>query len=145
MKYIVSKSVEIAEMLLTEIKKNKRDRIMIGLRGDLGAGKTATVQQLGKLLGVKEPIASPTFNLVKIYDLPDNLLGFKKLCHIDLYRLNKPSPADVSEIIEQITSQGVISAIEWPENSPQISQIVDVTVEIKPISPTRREVEIKWS
>lgn len=55
---------------------------LILLNGDLGAGKTTLTQFIGKALGVKRTINSPTFNIIKSYK-GTNL----KLHHMDCYRL----------------------------------------------------------
>ena len=59
------------------------------LQGDLGAGKTAFAQEVGKILGVADNMHSPTFVIEKIY--PINWKGFKNLIHVDAYRLEKES------------------------------------------------------
>ncbi|MBE6115143.1 MAG: tRNA (adenosine(37)-N6)-threonylcarbamoyltransferase complex ATPase subunit type 1 TsaE [Erysipelotrichaceae bacterium] len=55
---------------------------LITLEGDLGAGKTTFTKGLGKGLGIKRPINSPTFTIMKIYEG-----GRLPLYHIDAYRL----------------------------------------------------------
>jgi tRNA threonylcarbamoyladenosine biosynthesis protein TsaE len=59
--------------------------VLIALRGNLGSGKTTFVQALCKELGVVEGVKSPTYVLMKSYDI--NYKGFTKLIHIDAYRL----------------------------------------------------------
>lgn len=67
-----------AKIFANKLKGNE----LIALKGDLGAGKTTFTKFVGKELGVKEEIISPTFNIVKIYE---SKLGH--LYHIDAYRL----------------------------------------------------------
>src|SRR3989338_8753227 len=66
---------------------------LVTLSGELGAGKTAFVKAVAKALGVGEVVNSPTFVLEKIYPLPlfsqKSGKGFKRLIHIDAYRLEK--------------------------------------------------------
>ena len=69
---ILSKSLEetkiLAEEILGDISKipeEKRRSNIICLYGNLGAGKTAFCQILGKSLGVKGRIQSPTFLIQK--------------------------------------------------------------------------------
>ena len=52
------------------------------LVGDLGVGKTVFTQGLAKGLGIEEPISSPTFTIVQVYD--DGRLPFY---HFDVYRI----------------------------------------------------------
>lgn len=64
------------------IGKNVKKNMVILLDGDLGAGKTTLTQGIGKGLGVKRNITSPTFTIQKIYR------GEKmNLYHIDAYRM----------------------------------------------------------
>ena len=56
---------------------------VIGLSGDLGAGKTQLVKGLARGLGAIERVHSPTFALINQYDS-----GRLPLFHLDLYRLD---------------------------------------------------------
>ena len=55
---------------------------VIGLLGDLGAGKTTLVRGVARALHIYEVVQSPTFNIMKLY-----LKGDRPLIHIDAYRL----------------------------------------------------------
>ncbi|HRT59280.1 MAG TPA: tRNA (adenosine(37)-N6)-threonylcarbamoyltransferase complex ATPase subunit type 1 TsaE, partial [Candidatus Paceibacterota bacterium] len=59
--------------------------LVIGLTGDLGAGKTQLVKGLARGLGIPERVHSPTFALVNTY-----AGGRLPLYHLDLYRLETP-------------------------------------------------------
>lgn len=77
------------------------------LEGDLGVGKTVFSKGFGKGLGIQEPISSPTFTIVQIYEG-----GRLPLYHFDAYRI-----ADVEEMEEigyedYFFGQGVC-LIEW--------------------------------
>ncbi len=78
---------------LNELRALAQELIVEGyqhfaLRGDLGTGKTAFVQQAGALLGVAGPMPSPTFTLFAIYQLEQ-----AALYHFDLYRLHSADEA----------------------------------------------------
>ena len=80
---------------------------VIGLLGDLGAGKTTLVRGVAKGLHINEVVQSPTFNIMKLY-----LKGDRPLIHIDAYRL-----ADLNTDIgldEYIGYETGITMIEWP-------------------------------
>src|SRR3989344_4690866 len=91
MKYLSKSSEEtnkIAQDFLNALKLGTGATV-VALQGDLGAGKTAFAQEVGKILGVAENMHSPTFVIEKIYQI--DFKHFKRLIHIDAYRLEKES------------------------------------------------------
>lgn len=60
--------------------------VVVGLSGELGAGKTTFTQAFAKAIGVTEPVVSPTFILERVYRLPKKS-PFARFVHIDAYRL----------------------------------------------------------
>ena len=86
---------------------------VIALQGDLGAGKTTFAQHFGKLAGVSEDMASPTFVIMKSYNV--DWRGYKKLIHIDAYRLEKEEELLYLGWDELIKDSENIILIEWPE------------------------------
>jgi tRNA threonylcarbamoyladenosine biosynthesis protein TsaE len=82
---------------------------VIGLSGDLGAGKTQLVKGLARGLGVAERVRSPTFALVSIYES-----GRLPLFHLDLYRLETPEQIMAAGLEEYLQPAGV-AVIEWAE------------------------------
>ena len=87
---------------------------VIGLIGDLGAGKTLLVQ--GMALGLQVPesvrVTSPTFALVNEYRG-----GRLAMVHVDLYRLESASELEHLGLEELLEHEGV-SAVEWCERFP---------------------------
>ena len=80
---------------------------LITLSGDLGAGKTTFTKSLGKELGVKSTINSPTFTILKSYRMADGA----PLHHIDAYRLE----GLVQDLgFEECFDEGVC-VVEWPD------------------------------
>ena len=81
---------------------------ILALSGDLGAGKTTFVQGLAAALLITEPVQSPTFTYLNIYQ------GTCPLYHFDLYRMKTPFDFFALGFEEYLDAPG-ISAIEWPE------------------------------
>lgn len=86
---------------------------LITLSGELGAGKTTFVQALARALGVGEAVVSPTYVLMKSYDLTNQ--PFKKLVHIDAYRLAGAAEFAALEPASFLLDEEVLVCIEWPE------------------------------
>ena len=87
---------------------------LITLSGELGAGKTTLSQMIGKELGVEETMVSPTFVLEKIYNL-DGTHGFRKLIHIDAYRLTKGEELMALGFEELLKDASHLILLERPE------------------------------
>ncbi|MFA6095087.1 MAG: tRNA (adenosine(37)-N6)-threonylcarbamoyltransferase complex ATPase subunit type 1 TsaE [Candidatus Paceibacterota bacterium] len=106
--------------LLKKIKENPtKGAYVVGLQGELGAGKTAFTKGVARAFGLSDTVTSPTFVIEKIYSLPETVFGavnpFKKLIHIDAYRLDGGVEIEHlgwKEISEDPTN---LILIEWPE------------------------------
>jgi tRNA threonylcarbamoyladenosine biosynthesis protein TsaE len=78
------------------------------LQGELGSGKTALAQGLGRGLGVRDVINSPTFTILKEYR------GRLPLYHFDLYRIEDPEELLALGFEDYFGGDGVC-VVEWPE------------------------------
>lgn len=102
---------------------------VIGLVGDLGAGKTTFVQGLAAGLGAG-PATSPTFTLVHIYEG-----GRLPLAHVDLYRLDRE--AELEDVgFDDLVRQDIVVAVEWWDKFPQ--PVDHLEVRIEPLGDGRR-------
>lgn len=107
----------VAQKLLSMIE-NGPTATIVGLSGDLGAGKTTLVKAIAQELGVAETITSPTFVIAKYYDTKDE--RFIKLIHIDAYRIEDPKELEILgwETIKEEVNTLVV--IEWPEKVEEL-------------------------
>ena len=105
---------------------------VIGLLGDLGAGKTTFVQGLVQGMGSRDRVTSPTFTLVNLYRA-----GNLEVHHVDAYRLGAMAPEEDLEadavglgLDDLIGAKDVVVLIEWVELVPSLLSDATLTVRI---------------
>ena len=104
---------------------------LVLLMGDLGAGKTTFVRGILSGLGHIEPVRSPTFNILQIFETDPPVL------HADLYRLTSSIGIGLEDYLETH-----LCLIEWPERAPELAAAGNaITVEIA-FSETGRSVRV---
>jgi tRNA threonylcarbamoyladenosine biosynthesis protein TsaE len=110
---------KISKKLINKVLKmsNKKARV-VALSGELGTGKTTLTQELAKQFGIKDTVISPTFVIMKTYDIDpksDYYAHFKRLVHIDAYRLDSHLELYRIGWSEIQNDQDNLVIIEWPE------------------------------
>lgn len=101
------------DVVATLSKHNNQSAKLLLLEGDMGAGKTTFTKTLGKILGISyDDIHSPTFILKKEYLANHDY--FKKLVHIDAYRFEDPSEAEILKLENDLQNKDALIVIEWP-------------------------------
>lgn len=116
------------------------------LYGDLGAGKTTFMQGLSKGLGITHRIISPTFIIVRKYDITNNqypISNIKALYHIDLYRTETDADLEGIGLSEILSDKEAIVAIEWPEKMHNLPK-KRWEVHLKWLSENERNISIKY-
>lgn len=98
------------------IAKDLKPGDILGLIGELGAGKTTFVKGLAKALGITSRVVSPTFVIFKPYHVKDK--KFEHLVHVDAYRVEGEELQDVG--IEDYFNDGSVLAIEWADKIKKI-------------------------
>ena len=99
--------------------------MVISLTGDLGVGKSVFTQGLAKGLGIEEPVNSPTFTIVQVYEE-----GRLPLHHFDVYRIGDIEEMDEIGYEDYFYGEGVC-LIEWADLIREIlpEQMCRVTIE----------------
>lgn len=104
---------EAAQAFVIGLRPQTGAATVVTLSGDLGAGKTTFTQGIARALGVEEHVTSPTFVLEKVYELTDQ--KWKRLIHIDAYRLVSEHELEVLGWHDMAADPGNLIIIEWPE------------------------------
>lgn len=111
---------------------------VVGLYGDLGSGKTTFTQHLASTLGIEDHVVSPTFIIIKSYELKAK--SWKLLYHIDAYRL------EVAEDMEKLGWKEIVEnpenlvVIEWPRRIEKILPREYTRINFTFIDDTTREI-----
>jgi tRNA threonylcarbamoyladenosine biosynthesis protein TsaE len=95
---------------------------IIGLVGELGAGKTTFTQFLGEALGITKDMKSPTFILFREYStgLDANARGILKLVHADAYRIEDEDELWSIGFDDIITDPQTVTVLEWSDRIPSM-------------------------
>jgi tRNA threonylcarbamoyladenosine biosynthesis protein TsaE len=147
---VVSLSEEQTRSIGSRLGELLKPGLLVGLRGDLGAGKTRFVQGLARGLAIPdEEVSSPTFVLCHVYR------GRLTLLHVDVYRLRTIDEFRDLAVDEALDS-GAAVVVEWsdrvepalPEDRIDV-QLDDVGVDrrrlrIAGLGPVSREVVARW-
>ena len=88
-------SPEAMEQLGEEMGRMLRPGDLLVLTGPLGAGKTTLTRGIGRGLGIRGPVQSPTFVLARTHP---SLVGGPPLVHVDAYRLGSAAELDDLDI-----------------------------------------------
>lgn len=127
---------QIAEQFLVNLGPGP---MVVALEGDLGSGKTTFTQEVGKILGVGENMHSPTFVIMKIYEI--DWRGYKNFIHIDAYRLEEERELLKLGWAEIVKAPENLVFIEWPERVPGLIPASAKRIKFQFIDEETREVE----
>ena len=98
--------------------------LVIGLRGDLGSGKTTWVRAMLRGLGYAGRVPSPTYTLLEQYTC-----GELSIVHLDLYRLRGAEELENLGLRDWLEEPQRWIAVEWPERAPELAERCDLTLE----------------
>ena len=135
---------KLGKIILAKIKKATTVPAKVGtvvcLWGELGSGKTTLTQALARELGVKARVISPTFVLMKNYQLKTR--DYKLLVHIDAYRLEHEDELLKLGWQEIISDPKNLIFIEWPEKVKKIIPRKRFDVHLKHLGKNKRKIKV---
>ncbi|MBP6860469.1 MAG: tRNA (adenosine(37)-N6)-threonylcarbamoyltransferase complex ATPase subunit type 1 TsaE [Candidatus Pacebacteria bacterium] len=110
---------------------------LVTLSGELGAGKTAFVKAAARALGAPGEVTSPTFTLLKEYELQKDC-PFVRLIHIDAYRLKSGVELAPLRLSEALQMRENLVMLEWPEQVADALPAADVALKIEIVEDGRK-------
>ena len=135
---------ELAQRVARQWQGHAPCRLLVGLEGPLGAGKTTWVRGMLQGLGHRGRVPSPTYTLLEHYEMGD-----VTLVHIDLYRLPEDQASsrqalelEAIGVNEWLARPDAWLLVEWPSRSQQLIERCDVLVEFEITGATARRVAV---
>jgi tRNA threonylcarbamoyladenosine biosynthesis protein TsaE len=144
----IKETHDLADLLIKTIFYNKEffqkyfkgKAIVVSLEGSLGSGKTEFLKGIAKSLKLKNKIISPTFIVMRKYDLNDCF--FKSLWHLDCYRVfDKKSLTEIG-FQDLINDKNNIIFIEWGNKFKNLLPKNSLRLKFKIIADDKRLIEI---
>src|SRR5436190_24392468 len=119
---IVTHSPEETHALGAHWGKQAQSGWIIGLIGDLGAGKTHLVKGIAQGIGIPSSVLSPTFTLVHEYSG-----GRLPLYHLDLYRLEDEAAIRSAGLEQYLFQPNGVTVVEWADRWPELDRLKEQT------------------
>jgi tRNA threonylcarbamoyladenosine biosynthesis protein TsaE len=122
------------DQVASKVVQGLKGLCVVVFHGEMGSGKTTFVKAMGKVLGVKDAMSSPTFSIVNEYRMPT-----ARIFHFDFYRLKNETEAyDIG--IEEYFDSGDLCLVEWPEKIPSLLPETYAEVHIAVDDDTHRTI-----
>ena len=133
---VKTNSEEQTKQIAKDLAKSLQKGDIIALYGELGAGKTSFSKGIAEGLGIKKRIISPTFTIIRRYNLNGGTFY-----HLDLYRGEKEEDFE-SVGLSEIFSKDSIVVIEWAERIKDLLPQKRIDVKIKILDEKSRLIKI---
>lgn len=112
--------------------------LLVGLSGDLGAGKTTWARAMLRGLGYEGRVPSPTFTLLEHYEIGD-----LTVVHLDCYRLAEPRELEFLGIRDWLARPRVWLLGEWPERGGAFAEALDIELKFEIGADESRSIEAR--
>jgi len=130
---IISRSTEQTRRVGMRLGALLQSGDVVGMVGDLGAGKTTLVQGIAAGWGSLDPVSSPTFVLVNVYRRLDG----RRLSHLDAYRLSGSAEA-IDLDLESMLERGPL-VVEWADRIEDALPGDRISVNLEWLDETQRQ------
>lgn len=145
----ITHSAEETRSLGKKLAQETVPGTLLCLKGELGAGKTTFTQGFLEGLGAERPYVSPTFVIMKQYDLPRRQAGLtvpitngiERVYHADAYRVEEKDFENLG-FAEWCEDKKSIVILEWPERVKNILPENAIHIIFSPTSETSRQISI---
>lgn len=149
---VITHNQEETFALAAKIAAKLKGGEVLALSGELGGGKTTFTKGLAEALKVEEPITSPTFVMLKVYDAilrpKVHLRGVRKmvkLIHIDAYRTDSIEDIKSVGIEDYLNRDDIVMVVEWAEKIREILPDNIIQINFKFIDENTREIEYDFN
>jgi tRNA threonylcarbamoyladenosine biosynthesis protein TsaE len=117
MEYTLEELEQYAQEFVAALPQRAEHRAhVVGLRGNLGSGKTTFTQAVARALGVRDMVTSPTFVIAQSYHTAHPV--FTRFVHMDAYRL-EGEVEDTIGFASYLEDPHTLVFVEWPEHLPR--------------------------
>ena len=126
---ILIKNIEDLDRAAKEFLEKIGNNTLVALFAPMGSGKTTFTTAICRVLGVTDPVGSPTFAIVNEYIRADG----DPMYHFDFYRINKLQEAIEIGLYDYLDS-GCLCIMEWPENIEELlpEETLKVQIQVNP-------------
>ena len=130
-----SETENVGERLAAVLKGQKHT---VCFYGDLGAGKTAFIRGMGRVICPSAEVCSPTYAVINEYR--EN--GKTVMCHVDAYRITDDDDLYSTGFYDCADYDGCIMAIEWSENIPYAIPDDAIKVTVEKLGESERKITL---
>jgi len=127
--------VDFAGKAAVRLRDARRWPLLVGVRGELGAGKTTWVRALLRGLGYAARVPSPTYTLLEHY-----AVGALSVVHLDLYRLAGENELENLGLRDWLAAAATWVLIEWPERAPGLAARCDFVLRLEDLGGGARRL-----
>ena len=156
LKLVFSNSSLQTQKLAKKFLEKLKGKNLICLYGQLGSGKTTFVQGLAKALGVKKRVVSPTFILLREYEVTSHQSpvarkensweletgGWQRLTHLDCYRIESEQDLKSFDLKELWEDKKNLVVIEWAEKLKKILPKERIDIKFEYVGRNKRRILI---